>query len=114
MQDVINTTENKQFLYNYLQRYLIQERNKSEKQAKQLALGLIKKNKNNLFDYGGLAWWLGQKSLEYFCLMWLQDIFVPKPNNQARQLSETHFEVWDLLEKYNAPHCQDNFSAFLS
>jgi len=31
--------------------------------------------------------------------MWLQDIFVPKPNNQARQLSETHFEVWDLLEK---------------
>ncbi len=99
MQDVINTTENKQFLYNYLQRYLIQERNKSEKQAKQLALGLIKKNKNNLFDYGGLAWWLGQKSLEYFCLMWLQDIFVPKPNNQARQLSETHFEVWDLLEK---------------
>jgi len=45
MQDVINTTENKQLLYKYLQRYLIQEKNRSEKQAKQLALELIKKNK---------------------------------------------------------------------
>lgn len=63
MQDVINTTENKQLLYKYLQRYLIQEKNRSEKQAKQLALELIKKNKNTLFDFGGLAWWLGQKSL---------------------------------------------------
>jgi hypothetical protein len=70
----MNTIENKQLLYKYLQRYLIKEKNISEQQAKQKALDLIKKNKNTLFEYGGLAWWLGQKSLEYFCLMWLQDI----------------------------------------
>jgi len=77
MQNVIDSIENKQLLYKYLQKYLTEEKQISEQQAKQKALDLIKKNKNNLFDYGGLAWWLGQKSLEYFCLMWLQDIFVP-------------------------------------
>ena len=55
MQDVINTIENKQLLYKYLQKYLTEEKQISEQQAKEKALALIKKNKNTLFDYGGLA-----------------------------------------------------------
>lgn len=45
MQDVINTIENKQLLYKYLQRYLVKEKNISQQQAKQKALALIKKIK---------------------------------------------------------------------
>jgi len=43
MQDVINTAENKQLLYKYLQKYLIEEKNISEQQAKQKAVNAILK-----------------------------------------------------------------------
>lgn len=56
------------------------------------------KHKDHLFDYGGLAYILGKKSLEFFCMYFLQDTFVPKPNNQARKLAPFHYEIWNTLE----------------
>lgn len=57
-----------------------------------------KKNKQDyLFGSNSLAHELGKRDLEFFCMYYLQDTFVPKPNNLARKLSPTHFECWDLL-----------------
>ncbi|MDT9337766.1 hypothetical protein P3F01_15510 [Clostridium perfringens] len=67
---------------------------KSERKA----IALIKKYKNNLWGGKGLAWALGEKDFEFFCLYYLQDTFVPKENNAARTLSQSHFELWEIVE----------------
>jgi hypothetical protein len=55
-------------------------------------------NANNLFDYHGLAWELGKNDLEFFCMYFLQDTFLPKENNVARELSESHYYMWNVLD----------------
>lgn len=60
---------------------------------------LIIKNKDNLFGYHGLAYAAGKRSIEFFCLYFLQDTFVPKPDNDARPLAPIHYRVWQELEK---------------
>lgn len=57
------------------------------------------KYKDNLFGPNSLAYSLGKRSIEFFSMFFLQDTFVPKPDNQARNLSPTHYEVWNLLEE---------------
>jgi len=54
MQDVINTTENKQLLYKYLQRYLIQEKNRSEKTSKTISFRINQKEQKYIIR----LWWL--------------------------------------------------------
>lgn len=56
------------------------------------------KHNNNLFGQNGLSYSLGRRSLEFFCLYYLQDFFVPKPTNQARPLAPVHYEIWRELE----------------
>jgi len=85
----LNTKEDRLLLYKYLTKFY------GEKQTQII----LEKYKDKLWDYGGVAWSLGQKSIEYFCLYYLQDVFTPKKSNQARKLSETHYEVWDLIEQ---------------
>lgn len=82
-------SENRKLLYKYLKKQY------GEEKAKEL----IKQNKEHLFDYHGLAWALGKRSIEFFCLYFLQDTFVPKPNNAARQLAPVHYELWQEAEK---------------
>lgn len=60
---------------------------------------LIIKNKDNLFGYHGLAYATGKRSIEFFCLYFLQDTFVPKPDNDARLLAPVHYQIWEELEK---------------
>ncbi|WP_051372997.1 hypothetical protein [Clostridium sp. Ade.TY] len=60
---------------------------------------IIIKNNNNLWGKKGLAYSLGEKDFEFFCLYYLQDTFIPKPNNTARELSNTHFELWKSVQK---------------
>ena len=76
-----------------LKKHLIRLTNSEKK-----AIALIKKYKNNLWGEKGLAWALGEKDFEFFCLYYLQDTFVPKENNAARTLSESHFELWETVE----------------
>lgn len=55
--------------------------------------------RNNTDKLPQIAKALGERDIAFFCLYYLQDIFVVKDNNEARQLSETHYEMWDLLNK---------------
>lgn len=56
------------------------------------------KNKANLWGDHGLAWSLGKRSIEFFCLYFLQDTFRVKPDNQNRQLCSVHYEMWKEAE----------------
>ncbi|WP_077845186.1 terminase, partial [Clostridium beijerinckii] len=64
--------------------------------------------KANSRDLDKLAKALGEKDIEFFCLYFMSDIFVPKGFNEdnsypedhkpnvARQLSKGHYELWDV------------------
>jgi predicted phage terminase large subunit-like protein len=55
--------------------------------------------KNNVDKLPQIAKALGERDIAFFCLYYLQDIFVVKDNNEARQLSKTHYEMWELINK---------------
>ena len=59
--------QNRQLLYTYLKK----------KCGNDKANELIHKYKEHLFDYHGLAWSLGRRSIEFFCMYFLQDTFLP-------------------------------------
>lgn len=63
---------------------------------KATATALIKQHSNNL---NKLARSLGKKDIGFFCLYFLSDIFVVKDNNEARNLSPSHYELWDIANK---------------
>lgn len=42
---------------------------------------------------------LGEKDIAFFCLYFLQDIFVVQDGNEARELSKGHYEMWELANK---------------
>lgn len=58
----------------------------------------MKTHKDNLFGDHGLAWALGKRSIEFFCLYFLQDVFQPKPDNANRNLAPVHYEMWQEAE----------------
>lgn len=66
----------------------------SEKEAKEL----VSKNKDHLFSFHGLAWALGKRDIEFYCMYFLQDIYIPKPTNKARTLAPVHYEMWREAE----------------
>lgn len=86
--ELINTQENRALLTKYLIKLY----------GKDKARELLLKYKSNLFGYGGLAYQIGKRSFEFYCLYFLQDFFVPKPSNVARPLASVHYEVWKELE----------------
>ncbi|MDB8790519.1 terminase [Romboutsia sp. 1001216sp1] len=55
--------------------------------------------KNNIGKLDRIAYALGKKDLSFFCLYYLQDIFVVKNTNEARTLSDSHYEMWNILNK---------------
>lgn len=70
-----------------LNKYLTKHYNKETSKA------LLKKNSKRLDT---LAKALGEKDIAFFCEYFLQDIFIVKDNNEARKLSPTHYEMWEL------------------
>ena len=50
-------------------------------------------------DIDEIAKALGNIDIEFFCLYFLQDIFVVKDTNEARELSKDHYELWQLANK---------------
>lgn len=97
--DSVNTPENRKLLHTHLTKYLIKTKGYSLEQSKEAAKKLMIKHSSNLFGEQGLAVWLGSKSIEYFCLHFLGDVFVPKENNTARNLGQVHYDIWNELEK---------------
>lgn len=69
----------------------------NEDEAEQATEDLIIKYKNNLFGVNGLASIVGEISIPFFCSYFLQDTFVPKPDNTARELAPVHYMIWDTL-----------------
>lgn len=61
--------------------------------GEETSLKLITTNKN---DLDKLAKALGAKDIAFFCLYFMSDTFVVKDSNVARQLSQGHYELWDI------------------
>lgn len=79
-------TESKFEVY-LLKKYLTKKYNNKD------AIALLKKNRNNLDEVAKL---LGEKDIAFFCEYFLSDIFIVKDTNEARQLSPSHYEMWEL------------------
>lgn len=60
---------------------------------------LILANSSNLFGYHGLAWQLGKLNMEFFCMYFLQDTFLPKETNAAAPIAHVHQEIWHDIEE---------------
>ncbi|KNY24991.1 terminase [Pseudobacteroides cellulosolvens] len=93
-----NDRYNQITLHKYLTFQLIQEKNYPKAEAKKKATELIRTS-TNLWGKNGLAYYLGQKSFEFFCLYYLQDIFVAKPTNKQRGLAPVHYEMWNFIDE---------------
>lgn len=89
---------NKWLLYHYLKKsytdILI-----PEAKAEELAENKILENSKNLFGDHGLAWSLGQISLEFFCMYFMQDIYLPKEDNAAAPIAKVHEELWHDIQE---------------
>lgn len=59
--------------------------------AKQLLVA----NEHNLFGYHGLAWSLGKRSLEFFCLYFLQSTYT---GEDKAALADIHYIMWDEVQ----------------
>jgi len=81
-------SENRKLLYKYLKKHF----------GKDKAQDLMINNADHLFDYHGLAWSLGKHDLEFFCMYFLQDVFLPKPDNAAAPIAEVHRELWKDIQ----------------
>ncbi|EOU1559032.1 terminase [Clostridium perfringens] len=71
-----------------LKKYLIKH------YSEDTAIKLIKNNNINV-----LAKALGEIDIAFFCLYFLQDIFVVKDSNEARELSKDHYELWQVANE---------------
>jgi len=85
-------------LYHYLKKSYI-DIGIPEDRAEELTDKRMIENSKNLFGYHGLAWQLGQISLEFFCMYFLQDIYLPKEDNAAAPIAEVHEELWKDIQE---------------
>lgn len=111
--DLINTQENRDLLRKYLYKDLIKNGIPKD-QAIQRVSKLMEDHIDNLFGEFGLAYSLGKRSFEYYCLHFLQDFFVPKDDNKSRPLAPVHYEVWKVLEDIFINHTHDKQEFILS
>ena len=81
----INTPENRQLLINYLKAELGEEK----------AWKFLSKNQDRLFTKHGVAWSLGKRNLEFFCMFFLSDIF---SGAGKAPLAPIHYEIWAELQ----------------
>lgn len=116
-QQRLETTEqeekqNRQLLYEAIYGQFIAS-GASPKEAATSTEALILKHINNLFGFEGLAHSIGALSIPYFCKYFLQDTFMPKPNNTARELAPVHIEIWDELDSMFIQDSYDKLEAIL-
>ncbi|AKA71963.1 hypothetical protein [Clostridium scatologenes] len=95
--DIENDQFNRYLLHKYIKK-LYMDNGANENEAEQATEELIIKFKDNLFGVNGLASMIGELSIPFFCSYFLQDTFVPKPDNVARELAPVHYMIWDTLE----------------
>lgn len=93
-----NNEFNRYLLYKYLNQEYIKSGATFE-EADKATQELILKHKDNLFNKNGLAVMLGERNFEFFCTYFLQDTFIPKEDNTARNLAPVHLEIWNELQQ---------------
>ncbi|ACA46431.1 hypothetical protein FDC22_01260 [Clostridium botulinum] len=87
--------QNRYLLFKYLtEQFTIAGADDPEEKAKEMILN----NSSNLFGYHGLAWQLGKLNMEFFCMYFLQNTFLPKENNAAAPIAKVHKEIWSDIE----------------
>ncbi len=89
---------NKWLLYHFLKKSYT-DIGIDDKKAEELTDSRMLENSKNLFGFHGLAWQLGQISLEFFSMYFLQDIYLPKEDNAAAPLAEVHEELWHDIQE---------------
>lgn len=94
--DKENDQFNRYLLHKYIKKLYL-DNGASEEEAEQATEDMIIQHKDNLFDKNGLASMIGEISLPFFCSYFLQDTFIPKDDNTARELAAVHYEIWDTL-----------------
>ncbi|MBZ9615308.1 hypothetical protein [Clostridium estertheticum] len=62
------------------------------------AAELMKQHNEHLFDYHGLAWSVGKRDFEFFCMYFLQDVFLVKEDNAAAPIADVHRELWEDIQ----------------
>lgn len=90
--------QNRFLLYKYLNETFIAA-GASVEEAEEQTQQIIYKNINNLFGYHGLAWSLGKINIEFFCMYFLQDTFLPKETNAAAPIAQVHRDIWKDIEE---------------
>jgi hypothetical protein len=88
---------NKWLLYHYLKKSYT-DIGIPEDKAEELTDNRILENSKNLFGFHGLSWQLGAISLEFFCMYFLQDIYLPKEDNAAAPIANVHEELWHDIQ----------------
>lgn len=88
---------NKWLLYHYLKKSYM-DIGLSDEDAEKKTDEIMLQNSKNLFGFHGLAWSLGKISLEFFCLYFLQDIYLPKEDNAAAPIAHVHEELWHDIQ----------------
>jgi len=116
-QQRLETTEeeeqqNRQLLYGAIYGQFIAS-GASPKEAETSTEALILKNISNLFGFEGLAHSIGALSIPFFCRYFLQDTFLPKPDNTARELAPVHIEIWEELDRMFIQDLHDKLEAVL-
>ena len=116
-QQRLETTEeeeqqNRQLLYGAIYGQFIAS-GESSKQAETLTEALILKHIDNLFGFEGLAHSIGALSIPFFCKYFLQDTFMPKPDNTARELAPVHIKIWEELDQMFIQDLYDKLEACL-
>jgi hypothetical protein len=92
---LIDTKRNRDLLRDSLCNDYI-KRGYKRKEAVERTKFLMKKYENNLFGENGLAWSLGKRSLEFFCLYYLQDVFVN--DEDCAPIAPIHKKIWQDIE----------------
>lgn len=91
-------SRNKWLLYHFLKKSYT-DIGIDDKKAEELTDSRMLENSKNLFGFHGLAWQLGAIDLEFFCLYFLQDIYLPKEDNAAAPLADVHEELWHDIQE---------------
>ncbi|MFA6867445.1 MAG: hypothetical protein WCR54_08050 [Clostridia bacterium] len=80
--------DNRRLLYTHLKKIFSPDK----------AAELMEQYNDHLFDFQGLAWSVGKHSLEFFCMYFLQDVFLPKKDNAAAPIAQIHKDIWKDIQ----------------
>jgi len=80
--------QNRKLLYTHLKKFY----------SPKHAADLMAQHSDTMFGFHGLAWSLGEMDFEFFCMYFLQDVFLPKEDNAAASIADVHRELWKDIQ----------------